>query len=408
MSLGHSPWGASQYSRWGVCPGSIKLSEGIESNSSVYAAEGTIAHEIAAELLLGRMPPVVGKKRIQDGHEIEITDEMMEAVEVYVDHIQDLIRDKEGNLICETFVEQEFHLKDIHDNLWGTSDFTAYYEESKFLRVFDYKHGAGVPVEVENNKQAKYYALGSLLQLAKEDKIVSRVEVGIIQPRCPHPDGVIRTHEFDAIELIDFGAQLLEDVEATLKDDAPIVAGDHCRWCPAAAICPKLKNKAQEIAKQDFGAGSTLTEQTKMEQLPALLKWLPIIEAWTKNVRHFAYEQAKAGKRIEGWKLVEKRGKRDWVDEDELCKFMSENYPQFGEKDLKVIKDPVLKSPAQIEKLRPEGVKVKDFKNSLQDFVKSVSSGTTLVPADDKRQEVIEGPKQDFKPVNNQSEDIFS
>ena len=47
----HSKIGASSMYRWSKCPGSVRLCEGIKSVSSVYADEGTRAHELAASLL---------------------------------------------------------------------------------------------------------------------------------------------------------------------------------------------------------------------------------------------------------------------------------------------------------------------------------------------------------------------
>ncbi|MCH8328897.1 MAG: DUF2800 domain-containing protein, partial [Nanoarchaeota archaeon] len=42
----HSKIGASSMYRWSNCPGSVKLSEGMTSESSIYAIEGTAAHEV--------------------------------------------------------------------------------------------------------------------------------------------------------------------------------------------------------------------------------------------------------------------------------------------------------------------------------------------------------------------------
>ena len=47
MSREHSELGASACARWSVCPGSVVPSRGIERKSSVYADEGTAAHELA-------------------------------------------------------------------------------------------------------------------------------------------------------------------------------------------------------------------------------------------------------------------------------------------------------------------------------------------------------------------------
>ena len=47
----HSRLGASTSERWFNCPASVRLSDGIPSRESPYAAEGTLAHEHGAHRL---------------------------------------------------------------------------------------------------------------------------------------------------------------------------------------------------------------------------------------------------------------------------------------------------------------------------------------------------------------------
>ena len=389
----HSPLGASQYERWGACPGSVALCKDIESVSTIYAAEGTVAHEVAADILLGKMATPPGTKRWCDGFEIEVTQEMLDYVQEYVDLINSEVKDVGGNMLCQTSVEQSFELKSLHPDLWGRSDFTAYYPDFGLLRVYDFKYGAGVPVEVKDNKQEKYYALGALLGLeTKKDKHVSRVELIICQPRCPHEDGTVRRDSFDAIDLIDFEADLLRAVKQTEKKDAPLIPGEHCRWCSASPTCPELNKKALALSKIEFG-----DSKTNISRLSKVLEFLPIMETWVKNVRAAAYAELKAGKPIPGWKLVAKRATRHWTADAEawLLEKLSEEHVYVERK---------LKSPAQIEKGLKEWTGNKSIKTDMKDYVAKISSGTTMAPASDKRQEVIEGPKADFQ---QPTEDIF-
>ena len=46
--MAHAKLGPSAAERWFNCPGSIRASEGMPNNSSVFAAEGTAAHALAA------------------------------------------------------------------------------------------------------------------------------------------------------------------------------------------------------------------------------------------------------------------------------------------------------------------------------------------------------------------------
>ena len=51
-----SPSGAD---RWMVCPGSVRLSEGMPDTSSKAADEGTAAHFMAAECLIAKVDAIV-------------------------------------------------------------------------------------------------------------------------------------------------------------------------------------------------------------------------------------------------------------------------------------------------------------------------------------------------------------
>jgi hypothetical protein len=343
----------------------------------VYAAEGTVAHQLAEDYFKKSQVPedMIGHTFSQDGFEIEITQEMVEAVRVYTDYIDDL---KVGK---EMWVEQQFHMVKVHEDLWGTSDCVLYDPKEKTLYVRDYKHGQGVPVEVVGNDQLKYYALGSLLEM---DLPVSIVNVGICQPRCPHPDGPNRSIDFGAADLIDWSADLQDAVKATEKKDAALNPGEEqCRFCPAAASCPALQDMAMETAKDEF---SMVVGSYDPEVLADNLEKLPMIEAWCKKVREFAYGEAEHGRKVPRHKLVQKQSRRYWKDDMETVKFLL-NY-KMEDAD---IYDRKLRSPAQIEKIIG-----KEAKGDIVDLIEKRSSGLVLVPESDKREEVKCNPADDF------------
>jgi Protein of unknown function (DUF2800) len=377
----HSKLGASSMHRWENCPGSVRLSAGgIKSPSSIYAAEGTVAHGIAAECLEhGKSPSeFVGNTVECEGHKFEVTEEMADAVLVYLT----AVRGDYGSspFRPELLIEHKFHLKDIHDDLYGTADCVALYREHKLLRVYDYKHGAGVAVDVENNPQLKYYAMGALLTCGAP---IRDVEMIIVQPRCPHPDGPVRRHLIKAVDLLEFSADLLDAVHATEAPDAPLKDGDWCRWCPAAGICPQLAKRANETAKLEFAPQLSYDPKVLAETLDTL----PRLEAWIESVRQFAYGEALHGRIPPDYKLVEKRATRKWIDEHtaeiELTKLGLEESDLYAER--KIL------SPAQIEKKLG-----KANKPVLVPLVQSVSSGMTLVHASDNREAVKNDAQADF------------
>lgn len=352
----HSKIGASSMYRWSKCPGSVKLSEGIESVSSKYAEEGTAAHDLAAKIL-----------ESQDEVALEKVDsETLEAVMVYVDYV------KAKANFGELYVEHKFDLSSLYPGLYGTADAVIYNETEKELIVADYKHGMGIAVEVKDNTQLMYYGLGALLSFKKMKP--KTVRLAIIQPRCFHPDGPVREWVLDSFDLLEFAADLVEFAKRTEDPNAPIVAGDHCKFCPAAATkCPVMREKALALAQLEFN--TNLSYDPK--KLAEALSWVPTLQDWCKSVNEFAYNEAISGRKIPGFKLVEKRATRKWGDEASVSA-MARGMDAFPE-----LFKTEIKSPAQIEKV----VGKKVFEKSFSEFVVQESSGMTLVPESDKRPE---------------------
>lgn len=354
----HSKLGASSYSRWANCPGSVKLSEGEEKTESAYAAEGTLAHDIAARLLNGQ---AIGLE--------ETSDEMLDAVNIYVDFVNEISAGPIDKIWRK--IEQRIDLSKYHPGLFGTADCMVYYYDTKKLVVVDYKHGAGIPVDVRENRQLMYYGLGAIQAL---NMPVQELELVIVQPRCYHVDGAIRKWSTRPMNVMAFLAELIDDAMATEKENAPLKPGDWCRWCPAQAKCPALREKALVTAKEVFSQTSTYSPERLSETLHAL----PQIESWIKGVREFAYREAQHGRIPPGWKLVQKRATRKWRDGTDEGKIASE----FGLKTPECY-DVKVKSPAQIEKIIP-----KNLRSVLDAMVVQESSGYTLAPDSDPRAQV--------------------
>lgn len=380
--LAHSRIGASSMHRWAECPGSVRLSAGIPNRSSKYAEEGTEAHEVAAKLL-----------SIQGIDLSKVDLEMLEAVEVYTDAV---MADSVG---CKLLVEHRFDLTSIHPGLFGTCDAIIFDEKNKTLKVYDYKHGAGIPVEVfedgKGNPQLMYYGLGALLSTSFP---CDTVELVIVQPRCPHSKGVIRRWSCPSIDLLDFAADLKEFAMKTEAPDAVLVPGDHCRFCPASGICPAIKNKAQVMAKQVFSTPATVgVDLYEPAKLSEVLGWLPVLDSWIKSVRDFAYAEVESGKVIPGWKLVEKRKTRKWTDEIKITQYLESEFPMSA----RDFYEHSLKSVAQVEKFLH-----KKQHEKLIPFITAASSGTTLVSSDDPRPEVkvMELKKAEFLKLSEEAD----
>ena len=366
----HSPIGASSMYRWAECPGSVALSEGIVSESSAYAEEGTEAHELGATWLKGN-----GKTPECDD------DEMLDNVRIYVDHVFSLLDAK-----CKLYVEHGFDLSEVYPGAYGTNDAAVYNLKTKTLHVIDLKYGAGIYVSAKNNPQLRYYALGALLELQKEGHEIQTVVMTIVQPRCTTIEGAARSETIDAIDLMEFAADLVMYAKRTAEPNAPLKAGDHCRFCPAIIKCPEVQNVKQLVAKSEFAKTTPAEGSVPPDELAKALKAIPILEALVKRIDAYAYQEARAGRSVPGYKLVEKRANRKWINETEVSLFLGGL--KVGDDD--IFEPKKVRTPAQMEKKLPSHYSM------LEKFVTKESSGLVLVPIEDKRPAFKPDAKKEF------------
>lgn len=390
----HSPIGASSMYRWAACPGSVRLSSGIAQKSSVYAEEGSDAHALAARCALRGESPLdfVGKTVHIDDRRFEVTQEMAEAVAVYTNEIRMLTAEAVGG---EVHIERSFDLSAVYPGCFGTADAVIWAPAAKTLTVVDYKHGAGIAVDVEHNPQLQYYGLGALLSCGYP---AENVRLVVVQPRCEHPAGPVRAWVISAVDLIDFRADLIEFARATEDPNAPLAPGDHCRFCPAAQInpatmdvfCDALTERRKEVAVMEFSPALSYDP----EKLRKALDSREVVKAWLKALDEFAYAEAEAGRCPPGYKLVAKRATRKWRDEGETVDVLQNT---FGHDEVaNMFKPRELRSPAQLEQhlvalesfmpeLKTKAKRAAAAKELLDDFIVAESSGHTLAPETDKR-----------------------
>lgn len=242
----HSKVGASGSERWMNCPGSVRLCTGRPGRSTEYTAEGTAAHHVAERCLKEGKDALdfFGDVIKVDDFEFEVDETMVEHVQLYVDTIRADAREM-GDTVLE--VERGFHLKSYHPDLFGTNDANLY--SATVLRVYDFKYGAGKPVEVANNPQLKIYALGAL-----ELHDVTEVELVIVQPRAAHSGGPVRRWRTTPEELREWAVkELVPAVKATEAPDAPLVPDkETCKWCIGVDVCPALRKRTAEVLDVEF------------------------------------------------------------------------------------------------------------------------------------------------------------
>jgi len=237
----HSKIGASSMYRWSRCPGSVQMCDLSEKpSSSIHAIMGTIAHEVAAFYLEKGYWP------IPDEFDLSMSelDEMVKAISVYTDYIQRM-KDLEPN--NNFHVEHSFDMEKVYPDAFGTADFVSYNPTDKYLKVVDYKHGKGLVVEVENNTQLLYYALGAITTLNYPFRAV---ELVVVQPRAFHPKGPIRNWIVGVETMLDFRADLIAAAKRTEHKKPHFESGAHCFFCAAIHLCPEsIKAKEAKRSK---------------------------------------------------------------------------------------------------------------------------------------------------------------
>lgn len=397
----HSRIGASSAHRWFNCPGSVRLSEiAPPQPSNKYAEQGTAAHWVIEQYLSSdKDVDVYGFVGQAAPNGYELTTEDIDSVAEFLKTI-DSIRST-GKYILHS--EVKFDLSTIYPGLFGTGDVVLVETNLKRLKVIDYKHGSGVPVEVENNKQLLYYALGAMQYVANEHKIdylstlgwghtFSEVEIMIVQPRCRHRGGIVRSWVADGQVLEAFAVELKKAAELTADEKAPFKTGDHCRFCPALSICRAFQEKSFELAQSDFKAISSPANlklpdpnALSLPEIAKVLRFADLISAWLAAVEGNAKVRIEHGEDIPGFKLVEKKTNRQWVDEEQAKETLT-----LYVKDEDMYEKKFL-SPAKAEKLLG-----KKQKKVVEDLCFKPQGDTTLAPEHDPREAVKGSAVSDF------------
>lgn len=387
----HSELGASSASRWMNCPASVRMireAELIEikqgrnaSKTSIYAAEGTCAHEVC-EILLRREDTVDHlrglTKKIGD-YEITVDDEMVESAQVYLSAIYGMCGED-----VKVDVEKRFSLDWLYKGMFGTCDCSYLDVENRKLYIFDFKYGRGHAVRAEENPQLKYYALGVLGPYSATNLKVDTVVMTIVQPRSYVG---VDTWECTAKELYRWAYnELLPAAKLTEKEDAPFNPGeDQCRWCKAAPICPALHAKTMDMVQEFFPSVQTsndvtpdtvkevtlppVTELTS-EQMAKVLTIAGTLTDYFNAVEADALDRLKHGVEVPGYKLVRGRANRVWSDNSRIESVL---YDILGERAY----EKKLISPAKAEKLVD--------KKTVSPYISTPEGRLMIAPLTDKR-----------------------
>ena len=326
--------------------------------SSEHADRGTLLHNVIAEILGKDLPghTFIGTKYKDQVLTEDLYVEKIEAALAALDEI-----DPKRELIYE--VETRVGFGDLLPGVFGSTDLVG--RMGNRAIVLDWKFGDGVAVDAEENPQLMFYAAACMRTEAAKWAFegVDEVELIIVQPP------VTRRWVTTTKRIREFEKELVMAVHEAQKPDAKLQHGDHCRWCAAKPICPKMTGAVDRALK-------TQLDQVDLPTLGRYLQNAELLEGWIEDLRKLAHQMLESGKQVPGYKLVNKRATRQWADDKKAL----DKLHDMGLTREELFKPEELVSPAQIEKV------LKKRKMALPDeLVVAVSSGTTMAPESDPR-----------------------
>lgn len=362
----HALLSASGAYRWLKCPGSARLEDKFEDEPSIYAAEGTLAHEMAELKIVKHftadLRPSEFKKRMNELKKNELySAEMDRYTNEYRDYINDIYLSFESKPFF--LAEQRVDFSSYVPEGFGTVDCTLVGD--KVIHIFDLKYGKGVPVTAENNPQGMLYALGTYLEQSAIDEI-EKVVIHIIQPRIKNTS----SFEISSEELLEWAESIKDVAQKAYKGSNEFHVGEHCGFCKANGNCRKQAEKYMDIEVID---PALLTDEEIGEGLAKVKE----LSKWAKKFEDYALVRAQNGGNVKGWKLVAGRGgNRTFTDKAVAAQLLEE----VGLDREEIYKTELI-SVTAAEKLLGEETLYKIAGN----YIQKPEGKPTLATLDDKR-----------------------
>lgn len=363
MAKKHALLGASSSARWLVCTPSARLEAMFPDEQSPYAAEGTVAHDLAESILRHKLE---GKKapKLDD-----YSTEMVEAVNRYVDICEEKVNEARARSSdAEAMIEARLDFSRWVPEGFGTGDMVIVADG--ILEVIDLKYGKGVPVSAIENTQMRLYALGAY-DINEFLYDIKSVRMTIVQPRLDS----VSTDEMSLEELLDWGEDIKPIAQRAFNGEGECTPCDYCNFCKARHTCRALSNTCLDTFYKNGGKLNQLLTDSEVSDILAMKD---LIAKWIKGVYDFAYEKALSGeKQWPGYKLVEGTSRRTITDPDAAAKTLLDN----GYKEEDIYKPRELEGITNLQKVLGK----KGVTKYLEAFIDKPEGKPTLVPDSDKR-----------------------
>lgn len=195
----------------------------------------------------------------------------------------------------------------------------------------------------------------------------------IYQPRMSN----ISTYEMKASELLEWAeTELKSKAKQAFNGEGEFSAGKHCVFCKAKTTCRALAEENLRLARFEFVDAFLLSDA----EISDILDRADLFKNWINAVEDFAFKSALNGKKWPGYKLVEGRSTKRYVDELKVVETLKDNgFPE------EVLYKKSLIGITEMEKT----ISKKTFELLLSNLVHKPPGAPTLVPVSDKRSEYV-------------------
>lgn len=300
----HAVLSASSSHRWLACPPSALLCARERDSPGAFAQQGTDAHSLCEY----KVRKALGMDAEDPTENLTYLDEeMSDATDQYTQFVMEQVAAAREH--CKdpvVLVEQRLDFSQWVPEGFGTGDCVIVADD--VLTVIDFKYGLGILVSARENTQMMCYALGALTMF---DEIydIHEVQMMIFQPRREN----VSTYAMTRDELLAWAENTLAPTaRLAAEGKGEFCAGAHCVFCKVKAVCRKRADENMALASFDLADPALLTD----EEIETVLGKAEDLAAWVSDIKDYALQQALSGKDWTGWKLVEGRSSRKYVNED--------------------------------------------------------------------------------------------
>lgn len=368
--------------------GDVVLGAGNDSTS--YAAEGTVMHDIFAQCLTLGLDPYyfVGHTMEADGFSFEITEDMVDHLVPGLDWINEVTN--------HAHVEKKVDLSEWLPGNHGYCD--SYWVADDTLYVSDLKYGQGDPVCVEGNRQLRLYALGAWAALGKPS--VKKVTLNINQPRA----GGLKFWTINFDELMAYGEETKRIYDRIQRGDVEFVPTTlGCKYCPvrkAKRGCAAFNQwKLWMLGYAVMDPSDPAPKFQDPAQMPRaqryyIVQHAPSIRSWLAKLHEESLNAAIEGDPDPGSKAIEGSGGRRFFKDEDAAKRIVESALGDRAYNKKLI------GFTEIDKLMKPGKRKQGFPEQYEELLKVVGqpeAKAKLVPSDHPAPAFVRLVEDDFE-----------